>query len=190
MWRSAVVRFGLVASLATVACWHGGTGAPRDTPIENRGPLLVASDRVGPYWCSIRDGEYEYPQMPCAIREVGGKLMLAKLAGSQRFRGVITLQGRSFNFDGEFYCPWGDCQKPLHGVFEATGDQTWRGTFDGDTMIVTLVRAPGRATVATGTAGLAMADGVTVAGVRRDRSGDTDQVALVAATDDASHAPP
>jgi hypothetical protein len=143
MWRSSVVRLVVLASIATFACWSGNP-APRDTPLENRKPLTADdhAPKQKPYWCAISDGGFDYPQMPCAIRTIGGKLILAKLAGSQRFRGVITPRGQGFVFDGELYCPWGDCQKPLRGSFEPIGSDSMRGTFDDDSMIVTLVPAP------------------------------------------------
>jgi hypothetical protein len=140
MRRSAVVRFGVLVGITTFACWSGNT-APATTPIENRGAPLE-QDQAEPYWCSISDGGYDYPQMPCSIRTIDGKRVLAKLAGSQRFRGVITPRGHGFAFDGEFFCPWGDCTKRLVGEFQPMGDGTLRGTFEGDSMIVTMVRAP------------------------------------------------
>lgn len=141
MWRSAVLRYGVLAGIATLACWSSAKPA-RETPIENREPLVAESHDGKAYWCSIRDGEYEYPQMPCAIRNIDGRLILAKLAGSQRIRGVVHPRGGGFTFDGELFCPWGDCTKPLHGVFEPIGNGALRGTFEGDDMIVTLVPAP------------------------------------------------
>lgn len=145
MWRPAVVRFGVLASLAVVACGGGrkGAGTGGDTTIGNRS-ALSASDTglAAQYWCSIRNGEFEYPQMPCVIEQGrDGRYVLAKLAGSQRFRGVVKPRGDGFTFDGEFYCPWGACTKPLHGVFKATGDGRLRGTFDDETLVVTLTRA-------------------------------------------------
>jgi hypothetical protein len=141
MGRSAVLRFGVLAGITTFACWSGNT-ASSTTPIENRSAPLVQAPRPEPYWCSISDSGYDYPQMPCSIRTVDGQRVLAKLAGSQRIRGVITPQGEGFAFDGELFCPWGDCTKHLVGVFQPTGDGALRGTFEGDSMIVTLVRAP------------------------------------------------
>jgi hypothetical protein len=140
MRRPAVLRFGLLAGIATFACWSGPS-APRTTPIENRRPIQQ-TDVSEAWWCSISHGDYEYPQMPCEIRTVAGERMLVKLAGSQRFRGVITPRGRGFRFEGELYCPWGDCSKQLVGEFQPVADGSLRGTFADDGMIVTLVRAP------------------------------------------------
>ncbi len=143
MWRPAVFRFGMIAVLA-VACSGGsksGTGAGGDTTIGNRSALVSNEpDMTAAYWCSIRSGEFEYPAMPCVIRKVGGHFMLAKLAGSQRFRGVVKPQGEGFTFDGELYCPWGDCNIALRGVFAPIGDGRLRGTFNDNTMVVTMTR--------------------------------------------------
>lgn len=140
MWRPAVLRFAVLCGIATVACWSG-SNAPRTAPIENRGAPLV-QERAKPYWCSISDSGYDYPQMPCSIRTVDGQRVLVKLAGSQRIRGVITPTQDGFSFDGELFCPWGDCTKHLVGTFRPTGDGALLGTFEGDSMTVMLVRAP------------------------------------------------
>lgn len=144
MWRPAIVRFGVLASILAAACSGGSKGGPSgggDT-IGNRGPLVTndSSDMTAAYWCSITSGEFDYPAMPCVIRNVGGRFMLAKLAGSQRFRGVVKPRGDGFTFDGEFYCPFGDCTQPLRGVFARTADGKLRGTFNDTTIIVTMTR--------------------------------------------------
>jgi hypothetical protein len=149
MWRSAVVRFGVLALFAATACGsssasRSGTGSG-EMALSNTSSAPVTTDMTAAYWCSIKDDGYDYPAMPCVVRRVKGRFMLAKLAGSQRFRGVVTpaRDGQGFQFDGEFYCPWGDCTKPLHGVFAPTGDGRLRGTFDGDALVVTMTRADG-----------------------------------------------
>jgi hypothetical protein len=143
MWRPAVVRFGMLAS--AVACSGGSKAGPSgggDPTIGNRGPLVASdSDMTASYWCSISNGEYDYPAMPCVIRQVNGRFELAKLAGSQRFRGIVRPRGDGFTFDGEFYCPWGDCTEPMHGVFAPTGDGKLRGTFRDNSIVVTMTRA-------------------------------------------------
>ncbi len=138
MWRPAIFRFGMLASIFAVAC--GGGGGKAET-IGNRGPLVVSDgDMTATYWCAITSGEYDYPPMPCEIRKVNANFMLAKLAGSQRFRGVVKPRGDGFTFDGEFYCPFGDCTQPLHGVFARTSDGKFRGTFNDNAIIVTMTR--------------------------------------------------
>ena len=137
MWQPAVVRFGAFA-LVAMSCWSGK--AP-DTAISNQA-ASGERDLTGAYYCSIQDGGFKYPRFPCAVRKVEGRWMLAKLAGSQRFRGEIKPQGDGFVFAGEFYCPWGDCTQPLHGVFKAIGNGALRGTFRDATMSVVLEPAP------------------------------------------------
>ena len=146
--RPAIFRFGLAF---VTACWSGGATTP--TPQQ---PTLQAGARdvTGPYWCSIDDAGYEYPRYACVIKKVGDKLMLAKLGGSQRFRGVVKVehQGDGFSFTGELYCPWGDCTEQMRGRFRPTGKGGFKGTlsaFDGNEsspmeggMIVQLVPAP------------------------------------------------
>lgn len=137
MWRSAVVRFGALAVVA-MSCW---SGTPREATLGNQ---AASGDRdlTGAYYCSIQDGAFKYPRYPCAVRKIEGRWMLAKLAGSQRFRGEVTPRGDGFAFDGEFYCPWGDCTQPLHGVFKPVGNGALRGTFRDATLVVMLEPAP------------------------------------------------
>lgn len=137
MWQRAIVRFGAVALVAT-SCW---TGRAPETAITNES-AAVERDPAGTYYCSIQHEEYKYPRFPCVIRKVDGRLLLAKLAGSQRFRGEVKPLGDSLSFDGEFYCPWGDCTRPLHGVFEPVGRGALRGTFRDESMVVLLEPAP------------------------------------------------
>jgi hypothetical protein len=68
--------------------------------------------------------------------------MLAKLAGSQRFRGEVKPRGEGFGFAGELYCPWGDCSQPLHGEFRPIGNGALRGTFRDAALVVVLQPAP------------------------------------------------
>lgn len=145
-----MLRFGGLAFV--VACW---TGKP--TPTASTLPPLEEAPRdvTGPYWCSIDDAGYEYPRYPCVIKKVGDKLMLAKLGGSQRIRGVITLDKRDgFTFVGELYCPWGDCTEEMRGRFKPSGKGGFKGTLNGPLdhdgedeagMIVQLLPAPANA---------------------------------------------
>jgi hypothetical protein len=142
MW-SAAVRLGAFAAIATFACYSAAP-APRTTPIENRGALAQAPDADEHYACSIMDSGYEYPPFQCVIRFEGNRRVLLKLGGSQRFRGVVTPKSGGLAFDGEFYCPFGDCTKHLTGIFQMVGDGRMRGTFNEDGMVVTLVREDGR----------------------------------------------
>jgi hypothetical protein len=139
MWQPARcgVRFGAIAIVA-MSC---RSGRSQDTTLDNR-VLSSERDLTAGYYCSIQDGDFKYPAFPCALKKVDGRWMLAKLAGSQRFRGEVTPRGDGFWFAGEFYCPWGDCTQPLHGVFEAAGNGRLRGTFTDASMVITLEPAP------------------------------------------------
>jgi hypothetical protein len=58
----------------------------------------------------------------------------------------VIPQGEGFAFEGEYYCPWGDCTQPLHGVFEPAGKGGYRGTFRDSTVTVMLIPAPADST--------------------------------------------
>jgi hypothetical protein len=132
-------RYGL-ASLALVACWTS-TPVQSTTPTVAKAAEPAGRDLTGPYWCSIDTDGYEYPRYPCAIKKVGGALVLAKLGGSQRIRGRIQLDERDgFSFSGELYCPWGDCTQQLNGTFTPAG-RGYKGSFREESMVVTLMPA-------------------------------------------------
>jgi hypothetical protein len=102
----------LVFGVAAIGCWTDK--AP--TTVENRQPMQQR-DLTGAYWCTIESGGYTYDPYPCVIRRVDSRFVLAKLGGSQRFTGEVRAARAGFTFDGEFYCPWGDCTQRMHGVF-------------------------------------------------------------------------
>lgn len=138
MWR-ACLRFGMLCVLA--AC--GGHRA-QPTALDNH-VEQGERDLTGGFWCSIKEGAFKYPPFPCAIREIDHRLVLAKLAGSQRFEGVVTPTADGFGFAGRFYCPFGDCTQPLHGVFRATGNGKLEGRFRDAKFLVELEPAPASA---------------------------------------------
>jgi hypothetical protein len=129
------MRFGMLLVLA--AC--GGSRAT--APLEHHGG--TAPPVAGSYACSIEESGYRYQAFRCEIRERGGKLWLAKLEGSQRFEGEVTETGRGLAFAGRFYCPWGDCEQDLHGVFAPTGDGGMKGTFSDAKFVVWMQRVEG-----------------------------------------------
>ena len=108
--RRAVLLFG-----GLIACWSDRTSST--TTVENRQPVQQQRDLTGAYWCTIESSGYTYDPYPCVIRRVDNDFVLAKLGGSQRFTGVVRAVHGGFSFDGEFYCPWGDCSQRMHGVF-------------------------------------------------------------------------
>jgi hypothetical protein len=144
MWRPAGLRFGvaIVATLATLAaCWSNKAGDGGGT-IQNHHEALAQRDLAGAYWCAIEDGGYKYPPFPCAIRKIDQRLVLAKLGGSQRFEGEVRAVGQGFSFDGQFYCPWGDCTQELHGAFRPAANGALVGTFRDARFIVRMHAAP------------------------------------------------
>ena len=126
--------------LAIVASACGGT--KRDSSIGNSSAGGGGRDLTAAYLCSIEDGGYHYPQMPCVVKNVDGKFVLAKLAGSQRFRGEVRASGDGLSFDGEYYCPWGDCTQPMHGEFVRRANGELVGHFKDASVVVTMVPAP------------------------------------------------
>lgn len=127
-----------------VSCWRDGVVVQQ--PIANSTPVVAKAAAEGGYWCEISDGGYKYTRFPCAIRQIGTQMVLAKMGGSVRFRGVIrgdTVHG--FRFAGQMFCPWGDCTQPLHGVFQpaqgSTAGAMLVGRFNESQMVVRLWRA-------------------------------------------------
>lgn len=120
-FRSAL---GLVFVVAAAACGHA-----REQPasLSNRAPA-GAGPTAGDYACRITEGGYDYPPFHCVVEPRAGRLHLEKVEGSVRFRGWITPQGDGFAFDGELYCPWGDCTERVQTVFAADRAGGYRGT--------------------------------------------------------------
>lgn len=141
MRTPAVSRFGAFSVLPCVvlfACWRS---APPPSSLDNTANNSGPPDLTASYWCAIEEGGYRYPDMPCTVRQVAGRWVLEKMAGSQRFRGEIAPRGEGFAFAGEVYCPWGDCVQPLHGEFRPSRDGSLRGRFTDNAMSVILMRA-------------------------------------------------
>ncbi len=93
-------------------------------------PLHAApGDAVaGDYWCTIDT----YSAMACRIsRKPNGTLYLEKLAGSQRFKGPLTLSGDNLVFHGTYFCPFGACTEPVSGTFVKRGAGHYAGTLHG-----------------------------------------------------------
>ena len=147
--RSAVSRGGWLAVFALVACWSSTPQPKTTTDARHPGqPLaIVSSGRAlgleGVYWCSITQGDgalgqdqFTYPKFQCQITRDDGRLVLAKLGGSQRFTGdIIETADGGFRFAGQFYCPWGSCTAPLHGDFHPERDGVMIGRFSDDTRL-------------------------------------------------------
>ncbi len=101
----------VVATLVLSAC---GGGGKRPAVIGSGGGEPMAATvpglRDGALWsCQIAD----YDPQPCKVSAVEGGWRLAKLLGSQRFRGTLIEQGAGLGFRGDFFCPWGACDAPM-----------------------------------------------------------------------------
>jgi len=120
----------LALALALAAC---GSRPQAAAPIANTGTgtgtaLTVEESGFsdGALWtCTIDD----YPAQPCKLSKTLDGWHLAKLLGSQRFKGSLeATSSQSLRFVGEYFCPWGDCTMPMNGTFEADGD-SYVGSF-------------------------------------------------------------
>lgn len=119
----------------TMAVALASCGAPaKQAPIENTGggealaptPAAGAGFRDGALWsCQISD----YDPQPCKLEQQDGGWRLTKLLGSQRFDGRLQRAGAALAFDGEFFCPWGDCTTAMQVSFEPTGNTTYVAQF-------------------------------------------------------------
>lgn len=129
----------LILGLAT-AC--GGRAAPAPTIANTAAqdaPVEVASGlRDGALWtCQIDD----YDPQPCKLSRDGSGWRLAKLLGSQRFRGAVVFRDGGARFLGEYFCPWGDCTMAIDVDFtrdEDGGAYVGQARTDGDIQPPTL----------------------------------------------------
>jgi hypothetical protein len=91
-----------------------------------------SAEITGRYACSftLNSGtdHFSYPNFLCVISHDAGKLKLEKLSGSQRIKGAVSLTAAGFDFEGEFFCPDGDCTSKAYGHFE----QLKPGKFHGE----------------------------------------------------------
>ena len=115
-------------------------GKPAVAPQPELG--AAAHDPSGAYWCTIDAEKFENNRFACVIKRVGERIVLGKLGGSERLRGVVTPTADGFSFTGEVYCRWIKCTRPLRGTFAPAGRGEYRGTFPDDAMIVRLMPAP------------------------------------------------
>ena len=127
----------IAAAFALAAC-GGGSKKPATT-IANIGggedvaqpDAAAAGFRDGALWvCQISD----YDPQPCKLSRAGDGWRLDKLLGSQRFSGRVDERGTSLLFDGEFFCPWGECTQAMKVEFEADGNDGYVTQFDDDAL--------------------------------------------------------
>lgn len=118
-------RFGLVIVVVAAfapACGGKQPSSASPHPIGNQAdPMAQSGFGPGDYVCTINEGGYDYPPFKCVVANAGGHMTLEKVEGSVRFRGVVAPTDGGFHFDGEVYCPWGDCTEPVHAQFEVNG---------------------------------------------------------------------
>jgi hypothetical protein len=121
-------RFGLCAwAVIAAACGHAAGRAA----LSNRPPVAPSADvATGDYACRLEEGGYQYPPFRCVVEARRGRTWFEKVEGSVRLRGWITRAPGGFAFDGELYCPWGDCTEHVHTLFAADRAGGYRGTVD------------------------------------------------------------
>lgn len=118
--------------LVVVAC--GSRPAPEPTePVGNdvegpSEPMPLPAQTGGQLWACRIDG---YDPQPCQFAQVEGQWTLRKLLGSQRFYGDVSFDTQGFDFDGDFFCPWGDCATPFTLRFDLVDDHRYFGQHDG-----------------------------------------------------------
>ena len=105
---------------------------------------LVPSDLIGKYSCTFTQDDYTYSPFPCVISQTEEGIQLEKLAGSQRIKGLVDITENGFDFNGSYFCPFGDCTAEATGHFEKT-DRGFKGTVktndDMSDTIVELIKA-------------------------------------------------
>lgn len=94
---------------------------PRQVAARPSDPLL------GDWRCTFDD----YPPMACTIRKRGAGFWLEKTQGSQRIRGKLARSGDDLTFDGEFFCPMGDCTGRARATLRKTA-RGWARTLQHD----------------------------------------------------------
>jgi hypothetical protein len=146
-WTQRLRQVLLVSvSAVAVACVVGGGKRTVENRPEGAGgsavtaPASAAGIAPGNYACSFSQQGYDYPFFPCIVSSDGGVTRLEKVAGSQRIRGTVTAAGRGFHFEGEYFCPWGDCTEPVAGDFVAIAADAYQGTLHTSTgpVVVTI----------------------------------------------------
>lgn len=95
----------------------GDKAEPRQGAARPSEPVL------GEWRCKFDD----YPPMACTIHKKGAGFWLEKTQGSQRIRGPLARSGDDLTFDGEFFCPEGDCTGRARATLRKTA-RGWAGT--------------------------------------------------------------
>jgi len=135
-----IARATFALALGATAC--GGPGAPPPTIANTAAhappPFAPTGLRDGALWtCQIDD----YDPQPCRLSRDGRGWRLAKLLGSQRFRGAVIFREDGARFLGEYFCPWGDCTMGIDVDFTRDADDgayVGQARTDGDIQPPTL----------------------------------------------------
>jgi hypothetical protein len=89
--------------------------------------LLTPEAVIGKYACTFTQDGYTYDPFTCVIKKVDQDLILEKISGSQRIKGKIQLTAEGFEFDGSYFCPYGDCTSPAKGKFTQVSASVYEG---------------------------------------------------------------
>jgi hypothetical protein len=84
---------------------------------------------VGKYACTFTQDGYTYDPFVCIISKKGEQLELVKISGSQRIKGIIKVKKDGFDFDGIYFCPYGECTKKVATSFKKISKGSYVGTF-------------------------------------------------------------
>jgi hypothetical protein len=149
---TALAAAALAAGFAIAGCLVAAPPPPPQQPGAAEPPVYVATSRGGPvqdggaapasgvipgnYSCTIED----YAPFRCVVfAGEDGALQLEKLEGSQRFRGRVFPADGGFDFEGTFFCPWGDCTQEVASQFREIAPGVFRGEMrTANVQVVTL----------------------------------------------------
>ena len=130
----------LALALGAAACGGRATPPPTigNTAVPQAPDDAAPGQRDGALWtCQIDD----YDPQPCKLSRDDQGWRLAKLLGSQRFRGAVVFREDGARFLGEYFCPWGDCTMAIDVDFtrdEDSGAYVGQARTDGDIQPPTL----------------------------------------------------
>lgn len=82
---------------------------------------------IGKYSCTFTQEGYTYDPFTCVIKKVDQDLVLEKISGSQRIKGKIQLTAEGFEFEGTYFCPYGDCTSSTKGKFTQLSASVFEG---------------------------------------------------------------
>ncbi|MBI5609612.1 MAG: hypothetical protein HY902_12135 [Deltaproteobacteria bacterium] len=112
--------------------------APPLRPHPKRPDPGPAQLTPGDYQCEFTQGEFKYPVFRCVIRKQmtaagTAKFTLEKQGGSQRIKGSVEPTADGFRFEGQYFCPRGDCTEATQGDFKRVGRDKYQGSLKTST---------------------------------------------------------